>query len=246
VLSIRLVHQEDQMPTMEQATPTLKLEVADKYLKIYNADIDWEPFIREVHGRLTNQMSADEARAEIKKRLACTILLPHYEKNTIQDPPQNLLYYCHKWSQYSSRDWVTDLFSVMEKDQVNEKIRNKCLDLGVIFPLQYNPNTRQAFNWLYDEAEASGDLTPETKAAVVKKLQNLVYAYGGVVVCSVFSKPELKPKIKSFLNWRSGYFFERLIHEVYKEDELIKIKTHEINKIRNIDSKLVKKIKPKE
>jgi hypothetical protein len=179
---------------------------------------------------------------EMRKRLSCAILLPYYEKNTIQNPPQNLLYYCHKWSQYSSRDWLKEFNEVLEKDKKIEVLRNKCLELGIIYPLQYNPNTRQAFNWLYDEALASGDLTEANKADIAKKLQNIVYAYGGVVVCSVLSKPELKNKIKSIPNWRSGYFFERLIHDVYSEEEIIKIKTHELNKTRNTDPKLVKKI----
>ncbi len=221
-------------------------ELADKYLRIYNADIDWEIYIKQLAGRLKTA-SPNTFVEEMQKRISCTIMLPYYEKTVIQDPAQNLLFYCHKWSQYNDRDWVNEFRSVYVKDQAIEKIRAKCLDLGVIYPLEYNPNTRQAFNWLYEEAEASGAFDNDKKDLIIKKLQNLVYAYGGVVVCSVFSKPEFKTRIANFPNWRSGYFFERLIHDVYKEDEILKIKTHELNKILNSqDKQLVKKIKTKE
>ena len=230
------------MSTVEPAAKPKFSELANKYLQIYNADIDWLPHIREVLGRLLSGTSKDAAEAEMRKRLSCAILLPYYEKNTIQDPPQNLLYYCHKWSQFTARDWQKEFDEIVAKDKRIEELRTKCLDLGIIYPLQYNPNTRQAFNWLYDEALSSGDINDSNKADITKRLQNVVYAYGGVVVCSIFSKPELKTKIKNLLNWRSGYFFERLIHEIYTEEELIKIKTHEINKTRNTDPKLIKKI----
>lgn len=223
----------------------LDRELAKRYLKIYNADIEWDEHITTLRERVKNLPLKDQA-GELQKRLACTILLPYHEKNTIQSPPQNLLFYCHKWSQYPSRDWLEELSEVVKRDKEIEEIRGKCLSLGIVYPLQYNPNTRQAFNWLYDEALNSGDLTEDNKEDISKKLQNIVYAYGGVVVCSVMQKPELKTKIKNILNWRSGYFLEKLIHEIYKPEELIKIKTHELDKIKVHDEKLVKMIKTKE
>jgi hypothetical protein len=74
------------------------------------------------------------------------------------------------------------------------------------------------------------------------KLQNLVYVYGGRVVCGVFEKPELSTKIDRLPHWRSGYFFERLIHDTFSETQIIEIKTHEINKLKNSGSNLVKYI----
>lgn len=223
----------------------LDRDLAKKYLKIYNADIDWDEHITSVRERVKTLPRQQQA-IELQKRLACAILLPYHEKNTIQNPPQNLLFFCHKWAQYPSRDWLAELHDIIEKDKEIEIIRNKCLALGIVYPLQYNPNTRQAFNWLYDEAKSSGDITEDNKQDITKKLQNIVYAYGGAVVCSVFQKPELKTKISNLLNWRSGYFFEKLIHEVYKPDEIIRIKTHENNKIKNTDDKLIKMIKTKD
>ena len=223
----------------------LDRELAKKYLKIYNADIDWNDAINSVRDRIKSFPAQDQLN-EFQKRLACAILLPYYEKNTIQNPPQNLLFFCHKWNQYNSRDWIRELCAIIEKDKEIEATRAKCLAVGVAYPLQYNPNSRQAFNWLYDEAAASGDVTEYNKDDIVKKLQNVVYAYGGAVVCSVFEKLEYKTKIKNICNWRSGYFFEKLIYEIYKPEEIIKIKTHEINRIRSNDEKLVKMIKTKE
>jgi hypothetical protein len=233
------------MTTAVMTTQLTPFQVADKYLKIYNADIDWIPHVEEVYARLTKQ-NAQNATEELRKRMACTILLPYYEKNVIQDPPQNLLFFCHKWTQFTSRDWYEEFKEIKTQDARIEEIREECLNLGVVYPLVYNPITRQAYNWLCDEAVASGVINESNKEAITKKLMNLVYVYGGVVVCSVFGKPELKPKINGIANWRSGYFFERLIHSTYKREELIKIKTHELNKVRHTDSKLVKNIKSKE
>lgn len=230
------------MPEEEQTKPMTQ---ADKYLRIYNAEIKWQPHIDRAKEVLLKRLSEVDMNAEMSKRIACTILLPAYDPNTIQDPPQNLLFYCPKWAQYDA-PWVDRYEKVKAQDLKNKKIREECLDLGVIFPYEYNPITRQAFNWLYDKAEKSGVISAESKEEITKKLKNLVFAYGGVVICSIFQKPELEYRLKKLHNWRSGYFFERLIHQTYKGEELIKIKTHELAKIKNVDPKLVKNIKKKE
>jgi hypothetical protein len=48
-----------------------------------------------------------------------------------------------------------------------------------------------------------------------------------------------KNNISKVFNWRSGYFFEKEIHKVYKIDEIIKIKNTELQKL---NQKYVKKI----
>lgn len=221
----------------------LPREQAIKYLQVYNAEIDWNPHLNKLYERLSKKMSESEAKSAMRKQIACAILLPVIDQSVMTDPPENLLFWCVSYHQYSSRDWVKELFDIWKKDQKIEETRNKCLDVGIVFPLEYNPNTRQAFNWLVDKAVKSGSINEDNKEQVNKRLQNLVFAYGGAVVCSVFSKPELSKKIDKIPNWRSGYFFERLIFEVYKPDDILKIKQHEINKIKSVNNKLVKKIK---
>ena len=218
-----------------------------KYLNLYNADIDWKPFVDDLWSSLVTRLGAAQAQAEIQKRIACTIMLPYYEKHVIQDPPQNLLFFCHKWTQYNSRDWIQEYKDIQERDKEIEAIRKKALAIGVIVPLEYNPNTRESFNWLYSQSKNSGDLTEANKETIKKNMQSLVYAYGGVLISNIiYNKPEWQPKLRAIPNWRSGYFFERLIHEVYKEHEILKIKTHEINRVKNSDSKLVKQVQLKE
>jgi hypothetical protein len=221
----------------------LPREQAVKYLQVYNADIDWNPHLNTLYSRLTKKLGEEAAKIAIRKQIACTILLPTIDSSVHTDPPENLLFWCSSYHQYDSRDWIKELFEVWKKDEKIEEIRGKCLEVGIVYPLEYNPNTRQAFNWLTDCANRSGCISDENKEHIYKKLQNLVFAYGGVVICSVFGKPEYSKKIDKIPNWRSAYFFEKLIHEVYKSDEILKIKQHEINKIKSVNSRLVKKIK---
>jgi hypothetical protein len=228
--------------SVKEDTIVLTRERALRYLKVYNADIDWAPHVDTLARRIVKQ-NDPSSQDKLRKQIACTILLPAMEKEVLTDPPQNLLFYCSKYHQFETTDWLELFSTVVRKDQMIDEVRSKALNLGIIYPLDYNPNTRQAFNWLYDNAVSAEDLTEDNKEDLVKKLQNMVYAYGGAVICSVFGKPELKPKLSKIVNWRSGYFFERLIFEAYKPEEILRIKQHELNKLTNINSKLVKRVK---
>ena len=218
----------------KKALPELVELDRAKYLSLYVADIDWDPI-------LENLRSLPISPEEKWKRLAFAIVLPTYEQTAFRSTDlKNLFNWCFKWQQYNSRNWISELKDIYIKDKKIEPIRKKCLDLGVIYPLHYNPITRQAFNWLMGKAEES-NLTIESTISS-EKLQNLVHIYGGRVVCGVFEKPEWGPKIDKLPHWRSGYFFERLIHDVYNENQLIEIKSHEINKLKNSGSNLIKYI----
>lgn len=221
----------------------LPREQAIKYLQVYNADIDWDPHLSTLYSRLVKKLGPEAAKLAIRKQIACTILLPITDYSVNTDPPENLLFWCSSYHQFDSRDWVKELFDIWKKDQKIEETRAECLDIGIIYPLEYNPNTRQAFHWLIDRVKKSESFNELNKDQIYNKFQNLVYAYGGAVVCSVFNKPEYSKKIDKIPNWRSAYFFEKLIYEVYKHEEILKIKQHEINKIKSVNSKLVKKIK---
>lgn len=205
---------------------------AEKYLSLYVADVEWGPILQDLR-------SMNISPEEKWKRMAFVIMLPTYEQNAFKNTDmKNIFNWCFKWQQYNSRSWIDELKDVYLKDKKIEPIRNKCLDLGIIYPLHYNPITRQAFNWLMSKAEENKLTIDSTVSS--EKLQNLVHVYGGKVVCGVFEKPEWSTKIDRMPHWRSGYFFERLIHEVYTENQILEIKAHEINKLKNSGSNLVK------
>jgi hypothetical protein len=215
-----------------------------KYLTIFNADIDWQPHLqelsRQISKRFPDENQAKEAR---RKQAACTIMLPYFDKTSLSDPPENLLFKCHTYHQFGSRDWTYELDRIVKKDHIIKANRDEALALGVIYPIEYNPNTRQAYRWLVEASQSSGDWAGDETG---KKLKNLVYAYGGAVICNVFLKPEYKPKLQKLLNWRSGYFFEHLIYEVYKPMEILKVKNQELLKVKNSDPNLIKIVKTKE
>ncbi len=213
-----------------------------RYLNIYNSQHDWGPEldllkkrIRKSHGQ------TEQANKLILNQIACTVLLPLYDKSVITNPPEKLLFTCSKYSQFDSRDWYTDLRATLEKDKKIEQVREQALSFGVIYPIVYDPKSRQALMWLTDRMRKDDAYTQESDESSSRKLENLVYSYGGAVICNVFTKPEYQKKLNGILNWRTGYFFERLIHEVYKPDEILKIKKYEIADIKKSNPKMIKK-----
>lgn len=214
--------------------------VSEKYLNLYVAEIDWKYHQGVLYQRwIRSGMSESEAVDKLRKVIACTVLLPQLGKQRIPDPPENLLYQCSSFHQFNERDWYEELHKVVERDKEIVRWRNQCQSLGIIDPIDYSPITRQAFNWLFSAAERSGVVTPENKQRIEQSFKRLVYAYGGAVICSIFQKNEnlIDRKV---LNWRSNYFFEHLIFDVYTIDQIVKIKRQELKKT---NPKLVKQIR---
>lgn len=217
-----------------------KNDNATRYLNIYVAEIDWNTHIARVFNKIKAQgYSPDEAKDRLRKIIACTILLPIYDKQKVPDPPENLIYWCPSWHQFNDRDWYALLEEVHAKDVNIAKWRNQSQSLGIIDPIDYSPITRQAFNWLYGAAEESGSITAENQQRLEQAFKKLVWAYGGAVICSLFQKPDAGIKRKVH-NWRTNYFFERLIFDNYSIDQVIKIKRQELKKT---NPKLVKQIR---
>ncbi len=210
------------------------------YLQIYNADIDWGPHLKLLKQRKLN--SAGSNWDEVLNQVACTVLMPVYDKSVISDPPEKLLFTCPKFSQFDSRNWHEELEKVAAKDEKIQEVRKQALTFGVIYPIHYNPRARQAFSWLVDKALSSNTTEGTDEKVIKEKMEKLVLAYGGAVICNIFNKPEYGRKINTLLNWRTGYFFERLIHEVYKSDEILKIKAHDIEEIKRSNPNLIKKV----
>ncbi len=220
------------------ADKSLPMEVAEKYLKLYVADIEWQQHITRLWNNSLNKLKdIDHTKQHLKNAIACTTILPLVEKTPIPDPPQNLLFWCPGWHQFKEQDWFESLIEIMREDIIISENRNKIIKIGVIDPIDVSPVTRQAYNWLYDKVLATENIDSLNKKDLELKLANLVRAYGGSVICSMFMNYKLN--VDKVLNWRSGYFFEKQIYKVYNIDQILKIKTTELNKT---NQKYIKKI----
>ena len=199
---------------------SLSQELADEYLKIYIADIDWVPHIIKLWNNFYNKSKdKEQANEMVKKAISCAIL---------PNPPHRLLFWCTGWVQFNERDWFSLFKETIEKDLEVKNYRKEVIKSGIIDPIDYSPMSRQAFNWLYERAYNSGEITEENKTVVTEKLKNIVRIYGGAVVCSIFINHE--NFLEKVINWRSGYFFEKQIHRSYTVEKINKIKNMEFRK----------------
>lgn len=188
--------------------------------------------------KLSQGADIDDSLAMLKKSIAFAIMMKYKEKAYITEPYQTILFTGEKWNQYNSADWVTMFYDLIDEDAHIKLWRNQVLSLGVIFPLEYHPVTRQAYNWLYTKAEESGIITSANKLEIASKLKKLVLAYGGTAICNIFMKHEARIN-KEVLSWDTNYFFERLMYQVYKIEDLMRIKKAELH---TTNPKLVRKV----
>lgn len=217
----------------------LDAETAAHYLTLYVGEADWRYHLGQLWNRLSKkQYTEDERRQLMRKIIACATLLPVYDHTKIPELPENLIYWVSSYNQFNEKDWYSLYREMLKRDAQIKQWRDECLSLGIVYPLEFSPVTRQAFNWLFGKAEESGAVNDDNKADMIRKYQNLVLAYGGNTICSLFIRED--HRVKKIRNWRSAYFFERAIHEVYTVDQLIKIKKAELAKT---NAKLVKKIR---
>ena len=210
---------------------SLSLPLAEHYLNIYVGHSSWEDHIKKLYAKI------DRDPLLLRKMVACAVVLTAQEK-LVADPPHRLLFGIRSFDQFNEKDWVKELQAIVERDQKIERCRMQAFSLGIIDPIDFAPNTRQAFNWLYLKAEESGVVAPENKEDIVRRFKNLVLAYGGAVICNIFTRHD--DELKKVTNWRSGYFFERIIYDVYQPEQIFKIKKRELEQT---SEKLVKKIR---
>lgn len=215
---------------------SLPIDVAEKYLKLYVADIGWKEHIANLWKNSSNKFKAsdstkgeDLAKDHVKRAISCAILLPYVEKTAIPDPPSHLLFWCTAWQQFRENDWFAQFTETLKEDLLIMEKRNELIKIGVVDRVDIAPISRQAFNWLYEKAADCGDVSDKNQQDVKLKFTNLVKAYGGAIICNIFINH--KPHINKVLNWRSGYFFEKEIHKVYTLEQMKKIKLTEISKI---------------
>lgn len=225
---------------------TLPVDIANKYLKLYVADIEWNDHIVALWNLfLKKESNENVAKDQMKRAIACATILPLVEKVPIPDPPSNLLFWCTRWEQFNKNDWFEMYVNIVEEDLRISKSRNIILAEGVIDPIDVLPMTRQAFNWLYEKVKEDQTVNPDSLGDIKEKIANLVRAYGGAVICNVFVN--YKKNVLNVPNWRSGYFFEKEIHKVYTVDQILKIKKAELSKtnskyIININKSGVKNV----
>lgn len=217
--------------------------VAKRYLNTYvGFNTDWSVQIDYIWQRILKTKGSNEDHQKLLYRaIACAVLLPAVDRSTYIDiaHPENLLLKISGYKQLQERDWFQLFQDTYRKDMDNEDTRNCALALGVIHPFDLAPYPRQAFNWLYERAERSGVITDDDiKHDISARFENLVQAYGGAVICNVFTRHD--GEIKNLVNWRTGYFFERAINNVYTREEILKIKKLELEKT---NKNLIKSIK---
>lgn len=207
---------------------SLSLDVADRYLKIYIADIDWKVHISSLWRNALNKLKSDDlAKEYVKKTISCATLLPVMENTPIPDPPSNLLFWCTAWNQFDKYEWFNMFVDILTQDLHIIDKRNQLINGGVLNRIDTSPMTRQAFNWLYEKHSSTEAETSSSK----EKFTNIVRVYGGAVVCNMFVNHKLN--VEKVFNWRTGYFFEKEIHKVYSLDQIEKIKRAEFNKINS-------------
>lgn len=211
-------------------TSTLTVEIAQRYLKLYIADIDWEPHIATLWGNAQKRFREDSASKDfLKKAISCAILLPVTNGTNIPEQPSNLLFWCTGWKQFSEVDWFAEFLDVLKEDVRIIQNRNKLIQLGIIDPIDFPPMTRQAYNWLYEKALEKERLSGAQLDALKEKFANLVRVYGGATICNMFINHKIN--VDKVFNWRSGYFFEKQIHKVYSLDQISTLKKAEIAKL---------------
>lgn len=218
----------------------LRPAIYEPLLNIYVAKLDngeWINHAKDLNRRLSRQSNQSAANEMTRRVIAFTILLPSVEPSFKADShsPQRILFGAEKFSNFSSRDWVADLKKVVKQNQQISLWRKDILLLGVVDPIEHKPDTRQAYKWLCDEAEkAEVELTDELR----NKFRQLVMVYGGTVVSNIFTnhRKQIGNKVT---NWRSGYFFERLIFMTYSIDQIMRMKRAELEKA---NPKLIKQV----
>jgi hypothetical protein len=213
----------------------LPMDVADKYLKLYIADIDWSQHISQLwNNALKKFRNETVAKDHVKKAVACATILPLVQKISIPEIPSNLLFWCTGWKQFDEQDWFDIFRGIIKEDLEIIDKRNKCISVGVVSRVDAVPITRQGYNWLYEKSAEQ----LESVTDVEEKMKNIIRAYGGAVVCNMFVNH--KHHVDHVFNWRSGYFFEKEIHKVYTLEDIVKIKTKELSKI---NSKYIMKVR---
>lgn len=208
---------------------TMPLEIAEKYLGLYIGECDWNSKISYLWSTQRKKFKdEDSAKEYVKKSVSCACLTLIYNKTPIPEDKSSLLFWVGGWPQFNERDWFSLLKDVIKKDIEIDQYRKEVIQLGIFERIDMSPITRQAYNWLYELLDKEKFESKDKKDEAIQKIKNLVKIYGGAVICNIFTNHQ--SSVDKVLNWKSGYFIEREIYKIYSVDQIIKIKSTEINK----------------
>lgn len=212
--------------------------IVENYLSIFVDEIDWSKQLSDAWDKVKNKPNALETYRNV---LSFAILLPAIDR-TVHIDTDGYLYRCavnYYKAQFDDRNWAEYLRDkVVKRDIEINEWRTQAISLGVIDPIEYQPYTREAFNRMYERAEYTKALTDTNKTDISRRLKNVVMAYGGAVVTNLFTRH--MESVDKIVNWRTGYFVERKIFDVYTPEQVLKIKKKELD---GTNDKLVKKIR---
>jgi len=176
---------EETKKAIEQKT--LPIEIADKYLKLYVANINWEPHISDLWNISVKKFSNQElAKEHVKKAISCTILLPFKDGTEIPDQASKLLFWCTAWKQFNKEDWFNIFLNILKEDIDISSKRNILLNLGILDPIDISPIARQAFNWLYDQFLNNCDTENDDTEDIKNKFTNLYDYLLLLLLCNIF------------------------------------------------------------
>lgn len=210
----------------------LDVQAACKLLHIYIAPCNWREHINELYVRQLRRHDKEKAAQLVKEIVSFVILLPTIERGMriSQDSPQRLLFGYRSFSTFDKHDsWFEELKKIVREDQAISKARKQVIDLGIFHPmgLEFQPLTHQSYRWLIEKARADKDSELATKDDL--HFRRLVSIYGGQILTYMFTKHG-KQLNKYVVNWRTRYFVEKAIHDVYSLEQILTIKAAEISK----------------
>lgn len=212
-----------------------------RYLDLYVGQKNWTEDLTTLYRRIERKYKGpkneDIIKTQMKEMVCCAVLLPAVDRSIHPEPDQMLSrVFQGYYHQFHEKQWFPLFRQVVERDLQIIDWRNDVWGLGVIDRIGDQPFCRQAYNWMYERAESSGDLTPENKEEIVRRFTRIVQIYGGAVISNLFTRHE--KSVNRVVNWRTAYFLERVIYEVYTPEQVMKIKKAELDKTSD---KLVRK-----
>lgn len=213
----------------------MDMSVSQRYLELYVGLTDWPTALQLLYTRIYKKYGGydpknlDIVKLQMKEMVSCAVLLPAVDRSVHPDPEQMLpRVFQGYYHQFHERKWFPLLRKVVERDLQIIDSRNQVWSLGYIEQIHDQPFCRQAYNWLYERAEETGAMTPENKEDIVRRFSRIVEIYGGAVISNIFTRHE--KALNGVVNWRTAYFLERVIFEVYTPEQVMKIKRAELDK----------------
>lgn len=192
-------------------------------------DLDWDSTIKDLRRDLTQRYHGHDQRLkEYRQAISFAFQLPSLQRSMKPNREHaSILFRCRYFRQYRDKDWHAELRQIAGRDLDIYNYRERAKKAGVITNVEYQPYTRQAYNWLCKMAEEDGAVE-RGEGRVQRRHYKFVQVYGGAIINSIFVKNE--KQVDKIVNWATPYFFERLIHKTYDIDQILRIKEAELSK----------------